>query len=963
MEIVVKLRHASHVILACHVLLALGVTVFAGCDKSRVRTLPSATDKYLDVNVLSYENEEYKKIFGAHSIATERQLGQYTGNLVGHHARRFEHDPRLDAVAYVYAYSWNQDISYPAGTLIDWMMWKLGITGTRIDSNLYWAYRGSGNTSVRLDQKLHHWAQDFEDRLGDENTRYAFGLVRIKDGTMGHCQALVVVRKAAEIQELPKHYSLGDTMKISGKMLLSSKFTSFHMTLDGPDNLNMTVKVDPDGRFDFEVPVPNSSGTHFVELKTFVKPRRQVTIFKVPIYVDAPEPGRPEDIVLNPPPNPMSEKDWPRTIQGLINSKRAEYGIGPMKWNSKTAAILPAEAKKQVKDWRLRLTNTRKLLRQAGMSVVHYGQTILYGESIHESFWQAKNSPWFRGQILDDRLTQMAVGTARYDDSKYADHFSLLLFNGEPKGQVVLPEEIVATLKSGISTYDDPATREKSQSERWRTTFASDLETRLDEATKPEVRHDPALDLLALMYARDGWIEEDLRDWLQWKLGVTGDVTYTYRSIREDDRINEHMIAEIKADMEEDREDEEKKYVFGATRIPYKGGLSLETVIVVEKEVELIEPLQMIYDPGSEIVVTGRFLGDAEDPRMMIDLGDGRISSWRINADKDGYFGAKLPVPSSPGRHLLEISSRRVTVENMKLHYGSHRELVVPIYVRSEKGSQGATDVLPPEHLLKPSAKNPEDADDCVKLVKDLLNAQRRESGLRALRENPVVDAMLADALYQSMFTFDSPTFDEIDRTMKPNDAGSFLMLSQRDVDNLARKVETLLTYPSVREVLLDERTTMLSVVMGVEEDTIAIGFLSDEDLGESHIDSAGRHVASEIGPNFDAAPPRLGRLSVDSFKKTPNKKIIDIARCYQDLVDIDEDAEGDIDVMVAIGKRGKVIGAYRGASTVYFDETESCIVDAVRDWTFDEPVGGVYMGKLSFILEQRGKKHYAKLK
>jgi len=600
------------------------------------------------------------------------------------------------------------------------------------------------------------------------------------------------------------------------------------------------------------------------------------------------------------------------------------------------------------------------------MRVDRYHQQILSMEYLCERFWSSMNSPRFREAILDDRLTEMAVGTRKDGDTKYSRHLSVMLLNGDRQRVAVIPDELSAALDAGIDSYDDPASAGKLGPMDWNAPgFPESVEKALDEAAKPEVRHNPALDLVALMYAREGRIDSELRRHLIRSLGVTGKVTYSHRRIRDEDGVDPHMVASMKADMEEEKQDEEMKYVFGAARIPYREGSFVEAVLLLEKEVELAEPLGMTYEPGEEIVVTGRFLGEAEYPEMLIDLGEGRVSSWEIHPDEAGNFAAKVPVPESPGRHLLEIDSAHFEVENDSLSYGSHVEMMIPIRVVAPGDPAPADDRL--EDLVAPpdpgAAKLPEETSTWVTIVEDTLNAARRNCGLKPLRRNPVAEAMIGDALFQLLYTFEHRTFNEINKELARQGGGHMRMMTVFSADDLRLEIQNFLAHPNVSKTLMDEKTTMLAAMVEPETETVSVALMADFDDDSKRGEDPGKHIAAAASPVRATLPPKIGAMREKVFKKVPQEKIIDIARCYQNLADIDEDAEGEIDVFVAVGRRGKVIGSFKGESTVFFDETEECIVNAVRKWRFEEPAGGVYLGKLSFVLEKRGKKHYVQLK
>ena len=109
-----------------------------GCQKRRFRSIPKAADRFLSIPVDEYESEEAKDRFAAEKFATQKQINLFLGGLEPEDHARFSHDPRLDAVAYVYAQAYAKTESRPAKSLTNWVMWKMGITGDARAVS-YWA--------------------------------------------------------------------------------------------------------------------------------------------------------------------------------------------------------------------------------------------------------------------------------------------------------------------------------------------------------------------------------------------------------------------------------------------------------------------------------------------------------------------------------------------------------------------------------------------------------------------------------------------------------------------------------------------------------------------------------------------------------------------------------------------------------------------------------------------------------
>jgi len=98
------------------------------------------------------------------------------------------------------------------------------------------------------------------------------------------------------------------------------------------------------------------------------------------------------------------------------------------------------------------------------------------------------------------------------------------------------------------------------------------------------------------------------------------------------------------------------------------------------------------------------------------------------------------------------------------------------------------------------------------------------------------------------------------------------------------------------------------------------------------------------------------GSLSREVIRRVIRRHINEVRFCYEQQLIQDPDLEGRVTVAFIISPTGAVQSASVRASTLNDSRVESCIVQAVRRWTFPAPDGGgVVAVNYPFVLSSAG--------
>lgn len=145
----------------------------------------------------------------------------------------------------------------------------------------------------------------------------------------------------------------------------------------------------------------------------------------------------------------------------------------------------------------------------------------------------------------------------------------------------------------------------------------------------------------------------------------------------------------------------------------------------------------------------------------------------------------------------------------------------------------------------------------------------------------------------------------------------------------------------------------------GNAEGTIGVGRLGTVGCGRPRCEGAGSY--GSIALNSDRRPRTpsvqmtraqvLGGLSQEAIRRVVRQHLAEVRFCYEQALQSNPSLEGRVAVQWIVGSDGRVQSSSLASSTVRNANVESCIVQAVRRWTFPAPEGGVVGVNYPFVL------------
>jgi TonB family protein len=98
------------------------------------------------------------------------------------------------------------------------------------------------------------------------------------------------------------------------------------------------------------------------------------------------------------------------------------------------------------------------------------------------------------------------------------------------------------------------------------------------------------------------------------------------------------------------------------------------------------------------------------------------------------------------------------------------------------------------------------------------------------------------------------------------------------------------------------------------------------------------------------------GSLSKEVIRRVVRRHINEVKFCYEQQLNARPDLQGRVTTKFVISPTGSVQSAMVGSSSLRNEAVESCIVRAVRRWTFPAPDGGgVVVVNYPFLLDAAG--------
>ncbi len=911
-------------------------TSVARCKmQRRFRALPPEASRYTSKKIDAYESSRAKRLFDDEKQRYACLARKFKGALEAEDHPKFEHDPRLDGVAWIYAYAFGRHDTTPATGLIDWSISKLGVAGRLEDRSVVWAY---GNTArERLDGRI----VDFVRRLEIRGDGYSFGVARTKVDTKKYAQAVIVVEKAVTIRDLKKHYSPGEEILLRGRITIPGEQTDLYMDATDLEVVEVSLDTDDSGWFLARLPAPREPGRHFLQIQTSPKPIERTTVLNVPIYVGVEEPPQPDPILLEPPPNPPPESDWGAALFDLYNREREKVGLSPLEADDRLAEISRATARRRADRYYLPETSLWAKLRRAGIPRNHSYQGTGSFEYMAESVWRRLLKPSSREKFFDERHSR---GLAAVSDFDWMDRerFAYVMQAYEPLPEDRrLPPETARRLAEGAATsYQDPPLSARSES-----AAGLAIEEKLRGLGARPIRHEPDLDLLAELYAARGRLKDPLGLEVLWKLGLTGDVRYRYRRLTRSADVSPYLAEEVRCFAEGDEGDPDPRLSFGRALSEVEPGIMLQTVVFVQRKVEF-DPLPKRLEPGEKLEIAGRFLVETNDPLLHHFAEDGSVRSVEIEPKSSGRFRVEVAFPREPGRYLVELTSAydEIDLDSRTLERSLEQIAVLSFHV-------GVDEPRGIDEIVVDPAINPRNEADWSGLILELLNQARAEAGRPPLRWNALAHALGTDLIRQRMESFDDPGFGDLAHAFSEDGAGEILTGHWSYSSNLEARFRRKLLRPSFLAALNDEGTDSVAVAYDYDRDSCYL-LLADAEQE--------RYEAAAPEPPPEAYSGRLGGVNDrrgslgDESRRLIEKCLPEVRRCYRNEgLDFNDELSGSIDFDLAIGSEGRVLAVVPVEIGLRDWDVATCVAGAVRERSlFPAYEGGPRYRKVRFDFE-----------
>ncbi len=200
-------------------------------------------------------------------------------------------------------------------------------------------------------------------------------------------------------------------------------------------------------------------------------------------------------------------------------------------------------------------------------------------------------------------------------------------------------------------------------------------------ASSQPFEHSVALDPLAQLGARShvdkvGSLTGDYYDWLLWRNGVIGD-QFRWRWLEAVNLRGDNVL--IGASVYEPERRGRVRYGVAQAR----GDEVLQLAVLVDSKIAF-EELAKHHEPGSTATIRGRFELPVEEPHVLIATDGPEVHRLDLELDDERAFSGEVPLPSNPGRYLVEFRARVMVGEDPSITNVAR----FPLYVGVEESAE-----------------------------------------------------------------------------------------------------------------------------------------------------------------------------------------------------------------------------------------------------------------------------------
>jgi hypothetical protein len=855
-----------------------------------------------------YESDADEQQFAQQRLASEKLVNTFMGALSKKNHPKFRHDPRLDAVAHLYARAFGHKGSVPSRNLIQWAMWKMGVPGRISDTDILWVI--NYNPHEVLSVRLRTYAMGFEAK-GD---KYKFGLSRVETSPGKWAQAAIVVEDMVTVHDLPKKVQPGGKWVLRGK--INSKHSGATLSIQLPQNnrVHLRLKANERGQFLVELPMIEQPGRYLVEMSVDRNPGYDDTAFLLPIYVGVDEPAEPEPHIVHPGANPSSLEGWPAVIMAAYNESRADVGIAPLQQDDKLTAYAQAEAERFAKAIYKPWSPLGLFMHRQGATLANSIRYFSLTDNAKDMAYSALNSVHYGGLLLDRKMTMCGLGVAPLKDDK-SGRVVVVQVIAEPDTPPLEPTTALTHFPAPASKYSSDKTT--GAVEPW-ADQAEALARELAATVKSKVSYDPALSPLAEYVARRGRVEDYMGLWMLSWAGRYGQVKLAVSRDASVEQSNEWFKLQATHAIKNDGEGGQKQYLLGLFPMKGAGGRAVVGTVLIEQAIEL-ETFPKRVRAGQPISFSGRLLSEPQSPRLYLDRLGSEILSRDLPVDSNGRFNIEVPAPAEPGLHLLEVAQRPMGVDedDFVVYTWNDPVLLLPIYVDAEE----------PVRLSELPVKWRRPGPDPAAWPDQILeryNEERTRLGLKRLNRIPIMDAFIATRLYREQYTYDVPSLFRV--AQQACDEGLAVPVSGGPLVALdwPMRIDFARLIPSQR-------------LSWFSPDITAMAFAVNSDGSQIERVVLAPNVPSKlVVKNKAAAFQKLDMLDDRLFVgnrfalEAAKAKKSDLLECYRKDLESYDDLEGEVTFELVLSGNAKIIGIRPTLSTLDNEDVEQCMVEAM---------------------------------
>jgi hypothetical protein len=298
-----------------------------------------------------------------------------------------------------------------------------------------------------------------------------------------------------------------------------------------------------------------------------------------------------------------------------------------------------------------------------------------------------------------------------------------------------LPERARALLASAPPVYAPEAAGAPPSADAQ--TLRGAFEGALSPEVRGQMRHDPALDLAATMFA-ETYSETErtpAHALSQWMVYESGSVALApWFEVSFGGRARRHDLDDIAVESARKLEPSILPRAFGVARFT-EGKLTSQAIVVATAPLD-VQPFQKSYAPGAPLTLAVRPRDASTGFVFYADGDDGSVVEEPMAPRPDGTLFVSHAVPARPGRYFVEVrATEPVDKAPDPWNPTAHPLLLVPIYV-------GMPEPREPEDFIKNPAGAPADPAAWPAWIRAMYDAQRARWHKPPMLEDPRLTAL-----------------------------------------------------------------------------------------------------------------------------------------------------------------------------------------------------------------------------